>query len=173
MFSNKKILVATDFAEPSRAAADVGLELAQTLHVPLVLVHAFLVPSYIYTGVPFVPLAECEQAYEDAARDLLEKERARLADKGADVTSILRVGVAWQDSLATARQIDAGLIVMGTHGRQGLPRALLGSVAEKVVRLSPVPVLTIHGAEPPRASEGKNAAEVKPKEGSSAVMGAG
>jgi nucleotide-binding universal stress UspA family protein len=152
MWLTKKILVATDFAEPSLAAADVGVELAQTFHVPLVLMHAYLVPSYLYTGVPFVPLGDYVQGYEDAARESLEKERARLASNGVDVTAILRAGVAWEDILSTAQQVDAGLILVGTHGRRGVPHALLGSVAEKVVRLSPVPVLTIHGIDASNAS---------------------
>jgi nucleotide-binding universal stress UspA family protein len=169
MWLTKKILVATDFAEPSLAAADVGVELAQTFHVPLVLMHAYLVPSYLYIGVPFVPLGDYVQAYEDAARESLEKERARLAGKGADVTAILRAGVAWEDILSTAQQVDAGLILVGTQGRRGLPHALLGSLTEKVVRLSPVPVLTIHGSnassatvkangkDEPRSQEGQTA----------------
>jgi nucleotide-binding universal stress UspA family protein len=148
MFSNKKVLVATDFAESSRAAADVGLELARTFHVPLVLVHSYLVPTYVYTGVPFIPVKDYLQSYEEAARELLEKERARLEGKGVEVTAVLRNGVAWEEILSTAQRSEAGLIVVGTHGRRGLPRALLGSVAEKVVRMSTVPVLTIHGAEP-------------------------
>ena len=88
MWLTKKILVATDFAEPSRAAADIGVELAQTFHVPLVLVHAFLVPSYVYTSVSFVPIGDYMQVYEDAARASLEKEKARLAGKDVDLTAI-------------------------------------------------------------------------------------
>jgi nucleotide-binding universal stress UspA family protein len=152
MFLNKKVLVATDFAESSRAAADVGVELAQAFHVPLVLVHSYLVPTYVYTSVPFVPVKDYLQSYEEAARELLEKERARLEGKGIEVTAMLQAGRAWEEILSAAERIDAGLIVMGTHGRRGLPRALLGSVAEKVVRLSSIPVLTIHGAETARAS---------------------
>jgi len=56
---------------------------------------------------------------------------------------VLNSGIAWERILETAKMVEAGLIVMGTHGRRGVPRAFLGSVAERVVRLSPVPVLTI------------------------------
>jgi nucleotide-binding universal stress UspA family protein len=52
--------------------------------------------------------------------------------------------------LATAEQTKADLIVMGTHGRHGVGRALLGSVAEKVVRAAPCPVLTVHVSPPPK-----------------------
>ncbi len=146
MWLTKKILVATDFNEPSKAAADAGLELAHTFHVPLVLVHSYQVPMDVYAGVPLAATADYVRAYEEAARQSLEEERARLASKALDVNAVLRAGVAWTEVLSAAKELDAGLIVVGTHGRHGLPRALLGSVAEKVVRLSPVPVLTIHAA---------------------------
>ena len=144
MWLTKKILVATDFGEPSRAAAEVGLQLAQKFQVPLVLVHAYMVPGAIYMAFPTMPAVDYPRIYEEAARESLEKEGSRLARRGAEVTTMLRAGVAWEQILVTAKEVDADLIVVGTHGRRGVPRALLGSVAEKVVRLSPVPVLTIH-----------------------------
>ena len=55
------------------------------------------------------------------------------------------VGVEWEQILEVVKARNADLIVMGTHGRRGLSRLFLGSVAEKVVRISPVPVLTIRG----------------------------
>jgi nucleotide-binding universal stress UspA family protein len=153
MWLNKKILVATDFEPSSRAAADAAVEMARTFRVPLVLVHVYHLSSYFYGSVPFVPMGgDYVKAYEDAARESLEKEKARLAAKGVDVTSALRSGTAWEEILGTAQSVDAGLIVMGTHGRRGLPHALLGSVAEKVVRLSPVAVLTIRGREAPSST---------------------
>lgn len=100
MGSTKTILVATDFAEPSRAAADIGLQLAQRLHVPLVLVHAFLVPGSIYMGVPMA--VDYARAYEETAREWLDNERSRLAGGGAEVDAVLRSGVAWEEILATA-----------------------------------------------------------------------
>jgi nucleotide-binding universal stress UspA family protein len=98
------------------------------------------------------PTEDYALLYEKGARESLEKERARLASSGAEVISVLRPGVAWEEILAAAQALDAGLIVMGTHGRRGLPRAVLGSVAEKVVRLSPIPVLTVHGKSDGRKS---------------------
>jgi nucleotide-binding universal stress UspA family protein len=145
MWLTKSILVSTDFAEASEAAADVGLELAKTFRVPLVLLHACSPPAQIYSGVPMAPTEDYARLYEQAAGEALEKERARLAASETKVTSVLRRGAAWEEILAAAKEIDAALIVMGTHGRRGLPRAVLGSVAEKVVRLSPIPVLTVHG----------------------------
>jgi nucleotide-binding universal stress UspA family protein len=61
--------------------------------------------------------------------------------------SLLRQGVAWQEILAQISEAGADLVIIGTHGRRGLSRALLGSVAENVVRMSPVPVLTVRSTE--------------------------
>ena len=152
MWLTKKILVPTEFAESSRAAADVGLELARQFHVPLVLLHTYLAPAAVYYSLPMVPSKDYAIAYEKAARESLEQERARLATSGTEIIAILRPGAAWEEILAAAQELDAGLIVMGTHGRRGLPRALLGSVAEKVVRLSPIPVMTVHGTPAPQES---------------------
>jgi nucleotide-binding universal stress UspA family protein len=152
MWLKKKILAPTDFADSSRAACDMALELARQFHVPLVLMHVYQVPTTINKGVPFLPIADYVQLIQDSAQSALNNEAARLRDTGADVatalmSTVLKPGNAWEEILDAAKKLDAGLIVMGTHGRRGLPRALLGSVAERVVRLSPIPVLTVHGPE--------------------------
>jgi nucleotide-binding universal stress UspA family protein len=146
MWLTKKILIPSDFGAASRQACDVGLELAQQFHVPLVLMHVFAVPAAVYRGVPLAPATEYAHLMEQSAQAALEEEAARLRGKTVEVETALRTGTAWEEILETAKKLDVGLIVMGTHGRRGIPRALLGSVAEKVVRLAPVPVLTIHSA---------------------------
>jgi nucleotide-binding universal stress UspA family protein len=88
----------------------------------------------------------------------LADEAARLQGKGVVLETLFSRGVAWEEIIEVAKRVDVGLIVMGTHGRRGLPRAIMGSVAEKVVRLSPVPVLTIHGTHIEPASSGAPAA---------------
>jgi len=148
MWITGKILVATDFGEPSRVAADVAAELARKFSTTITLLHAHLAPMGIYTGVPIAPVREYAEDLAQAARDCLHEEASRVSATGADVTPMFCTGVPWEEILATAERIGAGLIVLGTHGRRGLPRALLGSVAEKVVRLSPVPVLTLHERPP-------------------------
>jgi nucleotide-binding universal stress UspA family protein len=145
MWLTKKILVPCDFADCSRQACDVGLELAQSFHVPLVLLHVFQFPPAIYTGMPALTVPEYDQLVEASARTALHDESARLQGKGVALETSFARGIAWEEIIETAKRLDVGLIVMGTHGRRGLTRAILGSVTEKVVRLSPVPVLTIHG----------------------------
>jgi nucleotide-binding universal stress UspA family protein len=145
MWLTKKILVPCDFADCSRTACDVALELAQSFRVPLVLLHVFQFPPAVYTGMPALAVPEYDQLVEASARTALHDESARLQGKGVALETSFARGSAWEEIIDAAKRLDAGLIVMGTHGRRGLPRAIMGSVTEKVVRLSPVPVLTIHG----------------------------
>jgi nucleotide-binding universal stress UspA family protein len=147
MWLTKKILVPVDFSAPSRRACEVGVELAETFRVPLALMHVIPVTSVSYSGVPYVPAPEYTKFVEDSARSALRDEAARLQGKGLAIETHLKIGVAWEEIIEAVKRLDVGLIVIGTHGRRGLPRAILGSVAEKVVRLSPVPVLTVHGAD--------------------------
>jgi nucleotide-binding universal stress UspA family protein len=144
MWLNRKILVATDFGELAEAVCNVGLELARRFQVPLVVMHTYAPMAPNYSGAPLLPPAQYREIVENAARATLEQEAARLRGKGVDISTVLQVGVPAEEVLRTANALDVGLIVMGTHGRHGLPRALLGSVAEKVVRMSPIPVLTLH-----------------------------
>ena len=67
---------------------------------------------------------------------------------GVSIETVLRVGTPWEQILRASKEQETGLIVMGSRGLHGLPRALLGSTAERVVRHSPVPVMTLHGPLP-------------------------
>jgi nucleotide-binding universal stress UspA family protein len=78
-----------------------------------------------------------------AARASLVELRERVAKRLPTTKAVLERGVEWDRILAIIKAQSIDLVVMGTHGRRGLPRLLLGSVAEKVVRLAPVPVMTI------------------------------
>lgn len=147
MWLTKKILVPVDFSGSSRKACEVGVELAEMFRVPLTLIHVIPVTSVSYSNVPYVPSPEYTHFIEESARTALRDEAARLQGKGLAIETQLHVGVTWEEIIEAAKRLDAGLIVIGTHGRRGLPRAILGSVAEKVVRLSPVPVMTVRGAD--------------------------
>ena len=108
--------------------------------------HAYEIPIYA------LPRRRCSTAevignIQRAASAALEGVVARARRPGVDVQGVLRQGPAWSEINATAKDTHADLVIMGTHGRHGLARALLGSVAEKVVRTAPCPVLTLHGPE--------------------------
>jgi nucleotide-binding universal stress UspA family protein len=134
------LLVAVDFEEPSRRAVTVARELAGALGADLCLLHTYLLPVYTYPGLePAMPV-EFSAGITTAATRALQ---AFAAEVGVERT-LLREGDPAPTIVAVGREISAAMIVMGTHGRRGLSHALLGSVAEKVVRTSDIPVLTVH-----------------------------
>jgi nucleotide-binding universal stress UspA family protein len=144
--SFERILVATDFADSSRQALELALRIAEKFGSELTLVHSWEAPNYSYAAGLYLPV-DVIAPIERAAVARLEEAMAELKQRFPAAKSLLRAGVPWEEVLSAAAQIKADLIVMGTHGRRGLERALLGSVAEKVVRMARVPVLTAHGTE--------------------------
>jgi nucleotide-binding universal stress UspA family protein len=141
----KHIVVATDFSESAEHALELAAEMALKFEAALTLVHSWEAPSYSYGGGLYVPV-DLITPIEEAARKRLAEALLTLKQRVPNADSSLRSGPAWQEILTAASELDADLIVVGTHGRRGLNRALLGSVAEKVVRMADVPVLTVHGA---------------------------
>ena len=136
----RRILVAHDFGEFSDSALDYGLVLAQKLRAEVTLVHAYEVPTVGSAEVLF-PVTDWTKQGKSVAREALDKVVADARTRGFAVDSMLREGHAWREIVAAAQETKADLIVVGTEGRRGVPRALLGSVAEKVVRRAPCPVL--------------------------------
>ena len=141
MTSITHILVATDFDEPSQRALDTAVELARGFDSSLTLVHVCEFPVYAYYGRawPMGFVAELE----NGAREKLAETLKAVDGQVSEANSILCQGVPWQEILVQLDAIGADLLVIGTHGRRGLSHALMGSVAEKLVRTSPVPVLTV------------------------------
>lgn len=139
----QKLLVPVDFSECSEHALDYAVELADRLGASVHVLSVIGIPSY---GVPELgvgitaTMMDNMIADNQAALDALARPR-KLDSKNI----IIRAGDARDVILQTAEELGADLIVMGTHGRRGISRALLGSVAEMVVRTAPVPVLTVRG----------------------------
>jgi nucleotide-binding universal stress UspA family protein len=150
MWSVKTILVPTDFSEIASMATDTAMDLAERFSASVVLMHAYEVPAwtYAYPAAAYVPPPDLASGLEEASLRGLEAVRKQYESRHIAISTITTAGVAWEQILTAAKSTGAGLIVMGTHGRKGLPRAIMGSVAEKVVRLSPVPVLTVRGPVP-------------------------
>ena len=140
--SFKHIVVATDFSECSQRALDLALEIASKFDSELTLVHSWEAPAY--AGGLYVTV-DIATPIEQAAVAALDRATEELKLRMPSAKSMIRSGSAWEEVLATATLLHADLIVLGTHGRRGLNRALLGSVAEKVVRMATIPVLTAHG----------------------------
>lgn len=138
----KHILVPTDFGEPSVRAVNLGIDLAAKFGAKLTLFHAYEIPLYAYPQAESI-VVDLFTPIEQAAREQLNSTLASVQQKLPQAKAILRSGVPWREILSAAEEVRADLVVMGTHGRRGVSHALLGSVAEKIVRLSPVPVLTV------------------------------
>jgi nucleotide-binding universal stress UspA family protein len=140
MAAFKNILVATDFGEAARHAGDVASELATKFGAKLTVMHVWTVPTPAYAESIALPLDRIQKAADEA----MESEAKRLRAAFGELRTIVVPGVAWRAIVEAAQEHGFDLIVIGTHGRRGVPRLFLGSVAEKVVRASPVPVLTVH-----------------------------
>jgi nucleotide-binding universal stress UspA family protein len=143
----RHILVPTDFSEPGNQALDRAIDLAAKFEAKLTLLHVFELPLLIYATDIYLPTDELERRAADALRDAATAAQARWPK----VESMFAEGTPWERILDVAKERGVDLIVMGTHGRHGIARTLLGSVTEKVVRMSEVPVLTVRPPKKPAA----------------------
>lgn len=163
----QKILVPIDYSDHSYQALQWGASLAQIYGAQIILLHVLpkaveelprhlptrdWVPHYYYEGGPGTEAIRLEPVIID----LIEDARSRLDDLAAKdlqenlpVQVRIAVGKPGVEILRQAADEGVDLIVMGTHGRTGLRHALLGSVAEKVVRTAPCPVFTVKAAMHP------------------------
>jgi nucleotide-binding universal stress UspA family protein len=141
----KNIMVATDFQACSQRALQAGASLARASIGHLFIQHTCELPSYGYPGLE-VSAFDWLTPIQEYAQKCLDEAVRKLCASGVRTTGVLRTGIPSEQILLAAEQVKADLIVVGTHGRRGISHALLGSVAERVVRMSPVPVLTVRGA---------------------------
>src|SRR5258707_2215085 len=138
----KHILVPTDFGEPSVRAVNLGIELAAKFEAKLTLFHAYEVPLYAYPQAESI-VVDLFTPIEQAAREQLNSTLASVQQKLPQAKAILRSGVPWREILSAVEEARADLIVMGTHGGRGASHGFVGRVATKIVRLPPVPVVTV------------------------------
>jgi nucleotide-binding universal stress UspA family protein len=147
MTAFRKILVPIDFSKHSDRALETAVDLARKYDAAVTVMHVYVIPT--------VPLPEGyivagpDQITEilNKTKDALDGARKRVVAMGAaKVDTLMAEGVAFTEIVRVAREKGYDLIVMGTHGRTGLKHALMGSVAEKVVRKAPCAVLTTRDA---------------------------
>ena len=149
MIRIKNVLVATDFSEPSTVALDYGRELARTYEATLHVLHVVEDLRWRYaTDMAPTALVGIQEDVEASARSrlhglLTDEDRSQLRASAVALTAIAPSEAIIQH--AKTENID--VIVMGTHGRSGLAHLVMGSVAERVVRLAPCPVLTVRHPE--------------------------
>jgi nucleotide-binding universal stress UspA family protein len=143
----RRILCPLDFDRDSGAALALAIRVARQNGASLVLLNVVPVPAGAAELAP-IPL-EPYPFWEQTSRARLEKVGRDIVDGKVPHEIVVLSGDPANGVLRTAADYHVDLIVMGTHGRTGVRHFLLGSVAEKVVRESPVPVLTVHPSEHP------------------------
>ena len=137
------ILIPTDFSDNAAAAAEYGCELAARLGARVTLLHAYAADIAATPEAVFAPTPEVIRALQHAAETHLAAIATKLSRAGLAIHCAALEGPAGDTIRGYAEREHADLIVMGTHGRRGVSRLLLGSVAEHLVRLAPCPVLTV------------------------------
>lgn len=132
MYTVSKILVTTDFSEYSGEALDFGISIAEKYEAEIHLLHV-------------VDTAGKSNADEEQnARKIMKTFVNEHIDESVWVLQAVRSGRPHDEIVRYAQMNGINLIVIATHGRTGISHAIMGSIAEKVVRHSPVPVLTVH-----------------------------
>jgi nucleotide-binding universal stress UspA family protein len=144
----RTILVPVDFSNDSAKALRHATELARRFEAKIHLLHSY--PVHIGGIAPYGMVVP--ESFERDCRDAAAKHLDQWADKvgaeGVPVEATVTPIFACEAIVKVAREIDADLIVMGTRGLTGLKHVLLGSVAERTIRVAPCPVLTVRDARP-------------------------
>jgi nucleotide-binding universal stress UspA family protein len=143
-----KILCPVDFSEGSEHAMRYATAFASAYEADLVLLHVVelpFLPSYSTAGVPdlSLPVEQIQEECENRLEDMVEEQKKI----HPQVEGRVVVGAPFVEIIREAREGNFDLVVVGTHGRTGLKHMLIGSVAEKVVRKAPCPVLTVKHPE--------------------------
>lgn len=140
-----RILIPTDGSDPTKAAVEMAIGLADTHGATLHALYIVDQPTSVsgvgegFSGLDNL-LEALEEAGHKATNEVVEQANAR----DIEATTAVRRGNPHDDILTYANEHDIDVIVMGTHGRTGVKRALVGSVTEDVVRHADIPVLTVH-----------------------------
>jgi nucleotide-binding universal stress UspA family protein len=143
------IVYATDFSASARPAEEQAVYLARAFGDDLVFVHvATESPIYGEGGLGIGDVQAVYDAQRRWASDALTACVAAAREAGVRARFSLRVGVPAEEIIAAAEEEKARMIVIGTHGRSGLDRLLLGSVAERVIRRASCPVVTVRPPDP-------------------------
>lgn len=148
----KRILVPIDFSECSRVAVRQAIDLAEKYGAALELFHAYEPPYYVgdvLIQIPDKPALSVHDYIRESAQKLLDEMLSGI--EGLDKVphaSDLVAGVPADAILEKCQSVEYDLIVMGTHGRRGLSHLLMGSVAERVIRQAPCPVLVLRDSYP-------------------------
>ncbi|MBN2450659.1 MAG: universal stress protein [Lentisphaeria bacterium] len=142
----RRILCPLDFSGSSENALLYAKSFAEAHKAELLLLHVIEPPPYYLASEVGMPVAMLDQHREQSRKNLTAIAEAACKDH-PNTRTLLADGSPFLVIVRTAREHEVDLIVMGTHGRTGLAHVLMGSVAEKVVRKAPCPVLTVKHPE--------------------------
>lgn len=149
----KKVLIAVDYNANAHDIAEAGYSLAKSMNAEVTLLHVVADYTY-YSSLDYSPIlgfdsfsnigameTDAISGLQNAAGDYLKQMKTRLGDDA--IKTVIKDGDTGDAILDIATEMKADVIVMGTHGRRGLDKILMGSVAEKVLRRSSVPMFII------------------------------
>jgi nucleotide-binding universal stress UspA family protein len=146
---SRTILYATDFSSASRAALTTAVDMARRDRAPLLITHVMAAPMPMMAGDGYVPPSTWDAiatAYRKDSQKKVDAVVRRARKAGARASGLLLEGTPAADRIVrAARARRAGAIVLGTHGRSGFARVVLGSVASRVVANARCPVVTVRG----------------------------
>ncbi|MBK8482522.1 MAG: universal stress protein [Proteobacteria bacterium] len=148
MANISRILVPVDFSECARRALIHAAELARTFDAALEILYVWEPPLYVFPELMVETPGEPSRTVGDYANEHAQREMAHFVEEaiggeGLNARTLIESGHPYATILRLATEGSYDLVVMGTHGRSGLQHMLLGSIAEKVVRHAPCPVMTV------------------------------
>jgi nucleotide-binding universal stress UspA family protein len=146
-----RILCPTDFSAGAQQALRMAVQIATRTGAELVIAHVWYVAAVAFSNEQLALSASGQDAIDAAQRDLDAAVRETSAQLAKPATATMRTGVPWSEIVSLLEEQAFDLCVIGTQGRTGLPRILLGSVAEKVVRHAPCSVLVVRPENAARA----------------------
>ena len=149
MIEMKSILHPTDFSESSKHAMSYAISFAEQYGAKLYCLHVIeeVTGAMYFDMLQTPPLAQLMGEIEEQAKKALDELLPSDVKERLNVEYIIRRGAAFLETVRCAEELNVDLIVCGTHGRTGLKHAIFGSVAEKIVRKAPCPVLSVRHPE--------------------------
>lgn len=143
----RRVLYASDFSPASRRAFDTAVAIAKSLDATLTIAYVLapVAPTVPELYIDAVTLDQLDKQARRWSLQQLNKLADRAKRAGVRATTLLRDGSPADQIVRASRVTHADLIVVGTHGRRGLPKFFIGSVAERVVARAPCPVVTVRG----------------------------
>ena len=137
----QKFIVPTDFTVFSDHALDYAVVVAKRFHANILIMH--VIEPFTYSVTDMMQVVDHYVPLKTIAQPMLENLQNRISKGGVKSSTVVTKGTPYLEIIKKARKDGADLIVMGTHGRTGAKHILMGSVAERVVRMASCPVLTL------------------------------